>query len=133
MSAGLHSRNLTFGIKFYRINPRSISSFPGGAQCILLVNCVHSVACSALIVNGWVMLAWIRKSCLGPTEIMYMCDSPIETVECIWVNIWCMLNWIWSQNSRNTLLLHTAFNLTKLLNKLLNKLLKCCKKLYLLM
>ena len=91
MSAGPHSRNLTFGIKFYRINPRGMSSFPGGAQCILLVNFVHSVACSALIVNGWVVLEWIRKSCLGPTEIMYMCDGPIETVECIWVNIWCML------------------------------------------
>ena len=54
------------------------------------------------------MLAWCRKSYLGPAEIMYMCDGPIETVECIWVNIWCMLDWIWSQNCRNTLFLHTA-------------------------
>ena len=67
---------------------------------------VLSVVCSALIVDGWVVLAWCRKSYIGPAEIMYMCDGPIETVECIWVNIWCMPDWIWSQNCRNTLL-HT--------------------------
>ena len=38
---------------------------------------------------------------MGKAEIMYMCDSPIEIFECIWVNIWCMLDWIWSQNCRN--------------------------------
>ena len=37
-----------------------------------------------------------------------MCDGPTEIFECIWVNIWCMLDWIWSQNCRDTLLLHTA-------------------------
>ena len=42
-----------------------------------------------------------------------MYDYPIETVECIWVNIWCMLDWIWSQNCRNTLLLHTVDQLLK--------------------
>ena len=31
-----------------------------------------------------------------------MCDCPIETVKYIWVNIWCMLDWILSQNCRNT-------------------------------
>ena len=30
------------------------------------------------------VLAWSRKSYLGPAEIMYMYDDgPIETVECI--------------------------------------------------
>ena len=57
------------------------------------------------------VLAWCRKSYLGPAEIMYMCDGPIETVECIWVDIWCMLDWLWSQNCRNALLLHTASQL----------------------
>ena len=37
-------------------------SFPGGAQCILLVNFVYSAVCSALIVGGWVVLGWSRKS-----------------------------------------------------------------------
>ena len=34
------------------------------------------------------MLACSRKSFLGSPEIMYMCDGPIETVECNLVNIW---------------------------------------------
>ena len=55
-------------------------SFPGGAQCILLVNFVYSAVCSALIVGGWVVLGWSRKSSLGPTEIMYICHGAIETV-----------------------------------------------------
>ena len=37
-----------------------------------------------------------------------MCDGPIETVKYIWINIWCMLDWILSQNCRNTRPLHTA-------------------------
>ena len=37
-----------------------------------------------------------------------MCDGPIETVKYIWVNILCTLDWIFSQNCRNSLLLHTA-------------------------
>ena len=37
-----------------------------------------------------------------------MFEDPIEAVECIWVNIWCMLGWIWSQNCRNTLLFDTV-------------------------
>ena len=71
-------------------------------------NFVLSVVCSALIVGVWVVLAWCRKSYLGPAKIMYMCDGPIETVECVWVNNWCMLDWISPQNCRNKLLLHTA-------------------------
>ena len=59
------------------------------------------------------VLAWSRKSYLGPVQIMYICGSPIETVECIWGNIWCMLDCIWSQNCRNTLLLHTVGQLVK--------------------
>ena len=35
-----------------------------------------------------------------------MYDYPIETVEYIWMNIWCMLDWILSQNCRNTLPFH---------------------------
>ena len=33
---------------------------------------------------------------------------PIETVKYIWVNIWCILDWILSQNCRNTLPLHAT-------------------------
>ena len=40
------------------------------------------------------VLAWCRKFYLGPAEIKYMFDGPIETVECIWVNTWCMVDWI---------------------------------------
>lgn len=57
-------------------------------------NFVLFVACSALIVSGggvvgwccrWVVvvLAWCRKFYLGPAEIKYMFDGPIETVEYI--------------------------------------------------
>ena len=91
----------TFGI--HREGTRS---FPSWVHCVLLVNFVHSVVCSNLIVGGWM---WSRKSYLGPTEIMYMCDGHIDIIECIGVNIWCILDWIWSQNCRNSLLLHTAF------------------------
>ena len=42
-----------------------------------------------------------------------MYDGPIETVECIWVSICCMLDYIWSQNCRNTLLLHTVDQLVR--------------------
>ena len=34
-------------------------------------------------------------------------DVPLETVEYIWVNIWCILYWILSQNFRNTFPLHS--------------------------
>ena len=37
-----------------------------------------------------------------------MCDGSIETVKYISVDIWCMLDWILSQNCRNTLPLHTV-------------------------
>ena len=33
------------------------------------------------------VLAWSRKSYLGPVQIMYICGGPIKTVECIWGNI----------------------------------------------
>ena len=26
--------------------------------------------------------------------ILSLCDGPMESVEYMWVNIWCMLNWI---------------------------------------
>ena len=40
-----------------------------------------------------------RENCVR----LSMYDSTMETVEYIWVHIWCMLHWVLSQNSRNTL------------------------------
>ena len=40
-------------------------------------------------------------------------DGPVETVEYMWVNIWCMLDGIigfWSQDCRNTLPWHKLLN-----------------------
>ena len=71
-------------------------------------NFVVSVVYRTLTVGGCVVLVESRKSYLGTAEITYMCDGPIETVECISVNIWCMLDWIWSLNFRYTLVLHTS-------------------------
>ena len=42
-----------------------------------------------------------------------MHDGPIETVECICVNIWCFPDWIWLQSCINTLLLHTVDHLVR--------------------
>ena len=39
------------------------------------------------------------------------CMTVQQTVEYFWVNIWCI--WIWSQNCRNTLLLHTVDQLVR--------------------
>ena len=50
---------------------------------------------------------------MGPAETMYLCDDPIETVECISVNIWLVLDWIWSQNCVNTILFHTVGQLVR--------------------
>ena len=44
---------------------------------------------------------------------LFMCDGPIETVKYIWVNILYMLDWIFSQNCRNSLPLHTAGQLAR--------------------
>ena len=44
-------------------------------------------------------------ACGNPMGFL-MYDYPIETVEYIWMNIWCMLDWILSQNCRNTLPFH---------------------------
>ena len=43
--------------------------------------------------------------CENPVGLS-MYDAPMETVEYIWVNIMCMLDWISSHNCRNTLPLH---------------------------
>ena len=40
-------------------------------------------------------------------------DVPIETVEYIWVNIWCIIDWISSQNCRNTFPLHAVDQLVR--------------------
>ena len=37
-----------------------------------------------------------------------MCDCPIETVKYMWVNILYMLDWIFSQNCKNSLSFQTA-------------------------
>ena len=46
-----------------------------------------------------------RGACENPAEL-FMYDDPMKTVEYIWVNIWCMLDWILSKNCRNTPSLH---------------------------
>ena len=55
-------------------------------------NFVVSVVYRTLTVGGWVVLVGSRKYYLGTAEITYMCDGPIEIVECISVNIWCILD-----------------------------------------
>ena len=40
-------------------------------------------------------------------------DGPMEIVEHIWVNIWCILDRVSSQNCRNTLPLHTVGQLVR--------------------
>ena len=42
-----------------------------------------------------------------------MCGGPIETVKYILVNILYMLDWIFSQNCRDSLPLHTAVQLAR--------------------
>ena len=32
-------------------------------------------------------------TCKNPVRLS-MYNGPMETVECMWVNIWCMLDWI---------------------------------------
>ena len=49
----------------------------------------------------------------GNSEGLFMYDGSMETFECIWENIWFMLDCIWSQNCRNTLLLHTVDQLVR--------------------
>ena len=41
-----------------------------------------------------------------------MNDGAMETVECLWVDIWCMLDWVigLSQDGRNAFLWHGLFN-----------------------
>ena len=53
-----------------------------------------------------------EKACENPVGLS-MYDGPMETVEHIWANIWSMLDWILSQNRRNTLSLHTVDQLVK--------------------
>ena len=58
----------------------------------------ENVVCWGLMVVG-------RAACGNPMGFL-MYDYPIETVEYIWMNIWCMLDWILSQSCRNTLPFH---------------------------
>ena len=39
-----------------------------------------------------------------------MSDGVIETVEYMWVDIWCMLNWIMLQDCRNPFPWHELLN-----------------------
>ena len=57
---------------------------------------------------GWASYRKKNFFILNDSVGLSMCDCLIETVKYIWVNIWCMLDWILSQNCRNTLPLHTA-------------------------
>ena len=51
-------------------------------------------------------------ACENPVGLS-MYDGPMETAEYIWVNIWCMLDWILSQNCKNTLCFHTVDQLVR--------------------
>ena len=42
-----------------------------------------------------------------------MYGNPIETVDYILVYIWCVLNWILSQDGRNTLSLHVVDHIAR--------------------
>ena len=53
-----------------------------------------------------------KGACENPVGLS-MCDVPIETVKYIWMDVWSMLDWILSQNSRNTLPLHTVDQLAR--------------------
>ena len=52
------------------------------------------------------------RACERPVGLS-MYHGPIEFVEYSWVNIWCMLDWILSQNYRNTLPLHAVDQLAR--------------------
>ena len=54
----------------------------------------------------------VGKACKN-FEGLFMFEGSIETFECVQVSIWCMLDWIWSQNCRNILLLHTVDQLVR--------------------
>ena len=54
-----------------------------------------------------------KKNFFKNSVELFMCDGPIETVKYIWVNILYMLDWIFSQNCRNSLPLHTADQLAR--------------------
>ena len=41
----------------------------------------------------------VRAGACENSEGLFMYDCPVETVECIWVNIWCMFDWIWCRNN----------------------------------
>ena len=53
-----------------------------------------------------------RGACENPVGLS-MHDDPMDTTEYICVNIWCMLDWILSQNYKNTLPLHTIHQLAR--------------------
>ena len=45
-----------------------------------------------------------------------MCHGPMETIKYMWVNIWCMLDWIIGfchKTAKNTLPLHTVAKLVR--------------------
>ena len=54
-----------------------------------------------------------RKNFFINSVELSMCDGPIETVKYILVNILYMLDWIFSQNCSDSLLLHTAGQLAR--------------------
>ena len=61
----------------------------------------------------WKNTVWGEGACANPVGL-FMYESPMETVEYIWANIWCMLDWISSQKCKNTLPLHTVDQLVRI-------------------
>ena len=56
---------------------------------------------------GWTS-HWKKNLFINDSVDLSTCDCRIETVKYIWVNIWCMLDWILSWYYRNILPLDTA-------------------------
>ena len=60
----------------------------------------------------WENDVWGEGACENPVGLSTY-DSPVESVEYIWVNIWCTYDWILSKNCRNTLPLHIVDQLVR--------------------
>ena len=44
---------------------------------------------------------WKKNFFINNSVGLLMCNSLIETIKYFWVNIWCIFDWIFSQNCRN--------------------------------
>ena len=77
----------------------------------IVVGCWNSITCLGGILLGCSSAEkwrdhWKNNFFRNNSVVLSMWDRPIETVKNIWVNIWCIFDWILSQNCRNTLSLH---------------------------